>query len=77
MLVTAVAATSLTVVRGYLGTTPETYVGVGAADDIYRLPGALLWQDDGSTAVTTSQQEYYGAHLVDSLPATPSGSISF
>lgn len=77
MLVTAVAATSLTVVRGYLGTRPETYTDVGAADDIYRLPGALLWQDDGSIAVTTSQQEYYGAHLVDSLPATPSGSISF
>ena len=76
MLVTAVAATQLTVVRGYLGTTPITYAGVGGSDDIYRLPGALLWQDDGSTTVSSSTQEYYGAYLVDNLPVT-GNSLSF
>ncbi len=75
MLVTTVAATLLTVVRGYLGTTPAAYTG-GATDEIYRLPGALLWQDDGSIALSSTVQEYYGAHLVSSLPIT-GNSLSF
>ena len=80
MLVTKVTATELTVIRGYLGTTPVTYSGVGTADDIYRLPGAMLWQDDGSAAAPSdaadSLSDYYGAHLVDSLPVTGSA-LSF
>lgn len=72
MLVTAKDSNTLYVIRGYLGTTPVAYASLSnTADDMYRLPGALLWQDDGSTTVTsntTSLQEYYGAYLVDSLP---------
>lgn len=80
MLVTAISTNTLSVIRGYLGTTPVAYAGLSnTADDMYRLPGALLWQDDGSTAVTsaaTSLQEYYGAYLVDSLPVV-GNSLSF
>ncbi|MEK7632537.1 MAG: hypothetical protein AAB473_01980 [Patescibacteria group bacterium] len=77
ILVTGISSNTLTVVRGYLGTTPVAYASLSnTADDMYRLPGAMLWQDDGSTAITTSNQEYYGAHLVDSLPIT-GNSISF
>ncbi len=82
MLVTGISSNILTVVRGYLGSTPEPADADADSDDytgsidIQRLPSALLWQDDGSTAVTTSYQEYYGAHLVDSLPIS-GGSISF
>ena len=71
ILVTAFAGSSasFTGLRGYMGTTPVALTtGV-----MLRMPGALLWQDDGSTGVTsatTSLQEYYGAHLVDSLPIT-------
>lgn len=78
VLVTAYTggASSATILRGYLGTTPAALSG---GEAITRLPGALLWQDDGSVAVTsatTSLQEYYGAHLVDSLPIT-GNSLSF
>jgi len=74
MLVTAYAgSTTATVLRGYLGTTPAAF---SDTDALTRLPGAMLWQDDGSVAVSSSNQEYYGAHLVDSLPITGS-SISF
>jgi hypothetical protein len=66
-------ASTATVLRGYMGTTPQTMAG-GAA--ILRMPGALLWQDDGSTAVTNALQEYYGAHLVDNLAVT-GNSLSF
>jgi hypothetical protein len=80
MLVTAIATNTLYVIRGYLGTTPVAYASLGnTVDDMYRLPGALLWQDDGSTTVTsdtTSLQEYYGAYLVDSLPLV-GNAISF
>lgn len=77
MLVTGISSNTLTVVRGYLGTTPVAYATLSnTADDMYRLPGALLWQDDGSTTVATSNQEYYGAHLVDSLPVA-GNSLSF
>lgn len=77
MLVTAIADGVLTVIRGYMGTTPLAYASLSnTLDDMYRLPGALLWQDDGSTGVSNSLQEYYGAHLVDSLPIT-GNSMSF
>ena len=66
-------SSSATVLRGYMGTTPQVITG-GAA--ILRMPGALLWQDDGSTGVTSAGQEYYGAHLVDNLAVTGS-SLSF
>lgn len=58
-------ASSFTGLRGYMGTTPAAWAG---STPMLRMPGALLWQDDGSTAVSAAGQEYYGAHLVDSLP---------
>ncbi len=80
MLVTAITGNVLSVIRGYMGTTPVAYSSLSTtADDMYRLPGALLWQDDGSTGVTsatTSLLEYYGGHLVKTLPITGNG-ISF
>lgn len=77
MLVTGISSNTLTVIRGYLGTTPVAYASLSnTVDDMYRLPTALLWQDDGSTAVSSSTQEYYGAYLVDNLPVT-GNSISF
>jgi hypothetical protein len=66
-------ASTATVLRGYLGTTPAALVG---GEAITRLPGAMLWQDDGSTGVTSALQEYYGAHLVKTLPSSGNG-ISF
>ena len=75
VLVTAytAAASTATILRGYMGTTPAALSG---GEAITRLPSALLWQDDGSTAVSTSLQEYYGAHLVKDLPIIGS-SLSF
>lgn len=75
VLVTAYTggASTATILRGYMGTTP---VALSGGEAITRLPGAFLWQDDGSTAVSSSNQEYYGAHLVDSLPVS-GNSMSF
>ncbi len=70
MLVVGIATNDLTVVRGYLATAPDTGSLNDAADDVDRVPGAFLWQDDGTTAVTTGAEERYGAHLVDNLPVT-------
>lgn len=60
-------ASTATIVRGYLGTTPAALVG---GEAITRMPGSLLWQDDGSTSVASaalSVQEYWGSYLVDNL----------
>ncbi len=74
MLVTAVpSGTTLTVVRGYLGTTPEA---VADNDTALRMPTSLLWQDDGTTAVSNSAQEYWGAYLVKNLTVT-GGAVGF
>ncbi len=87
MLVVAITSNALTVIRGYLGSTVAAAdIGSGneyeVTDDLQRLPSALLWQDDGtsSTASTATGygvlKEYYGAHLVDSLPIS-GNSLSF
>lgn len=78
VLVTAYTggASTATILRGYMGTTPAALSG---GEAITRLPGALLWQDDGSTTVADAADsllDYYGAHLVDSLPIT-GNSLSF
>ncbi|MCH8049300.1 hypothetical protein IH979_01145, partial [Patescibacteria group bacterium] len=70
MLVVAIPdGTSLSVVRGYLDTAIDP-AGNAATDDVDRLPGSLLWQDDGSTIVTTATEERWGSHLIDDLPVT-------
>jgi hypothetical protein len=73
LLVALPTTTTVTVVRGYLGTTPAD---INSGSSVTRLPGALLWQDDGSTSVSSAVQEYYGAYLVDNLPIT-GNSLSF
>lgn len=74
MLVVVDGGATLTVVRGYNGTDVSS---IADNTDIVRLPGALLWQDDGSTAVTTAAEEYYGAHLVNDLPLNASNGLEF
>ncbi len=80
MLVVVDGGTTLTVVRGYLATTPDTGSLNDTGDNVDRVPGAFLWQDDGVTSIgsftlsdgstSTGAQERYGAHLVDNLPVT-------
>ncbi len=82
MLITSITSNALTVIRGYLNSTVEAADADAdsddyeVTDDVQRLPSALLWQDDGSTTVSTSTAEYYGAYLVDSLPVV-GNAISF
>jgi len=74
MLVSALAsATTLTVVRGYLA-SPVTATGIVSNDDtIYRLPGTLLWKDDGVAGLTSAvtangtADDYWGSYLVDNM----------
>ncbi|MBI1907959.1 hypothetical protein HYS28_00895, partial [Candidatus Uhrbacteria bacterium] len=57
---------SLTVVRGYVNSTNQAFTP-DAGDDIDFLPGALIWQDDGSTAEGTANQTRWGGYMVDNL----------
>jgi hypothetical protein len=71
-LVTLVAINNLTVVRGYLGTTPSALtVGI----DVDRLPSTLYWEDDGDSG-TVNTGDKWGGYLVDSLPVT-GGAMGF
>jgi hypothetical protein len=65
-------ASAATVIRGYLGTTPAALSG---GEAITRAPGAFLWQDDGTTTVSSATTEWYGAHLVDNLAVTGSSLV--
>ncbi len=68
MLVSGISSNTLTVVRGYLGTTPLAYASLGnTVDDMYRLPTGFLWKDDGVTGHTGSADDFWGAYLVDNL----------
>lgn len=75
LLVGGAGTTTLTVVRGYNGT--DVQADASGPDNLLRLPGALLWQDDGSKSVSDAAEEYYGAHLVNDLPMTGSNAMSF
>jgi hypothetical protein len=70
MLVVVDGGTDLTVVRGYLNSDPDATSANDTNDDVDRIPGAMLWEDDGNEADTTAAQELFGAYLVDSLPVT-------
>lgn len=75
VLLTDASDTTLEVVRGYLGSDQTN----DAAGNILRLPSAFLWEDDGTAGASSaaeSDEEYYGAHLVDNLPLA-GGTISF
>lgn len=66
MLVTELAsATTLTVVRGYLGSPLVATADVSNDDTIYRLPGSFLWKDDGVTGHTGTSDDFWGSYLVD------------
>lgn len=64
---------TLTVVRGYLGRTPDAAVTNG--DNVLRLRSAFVWEDDGSTGSAATGEDW-GAYLVDSLPVA-GGRFSF
>jgi hypothetical protein len=62
------ASGNLTIVRGYLGSV-QTATEI-ATDEVDRIPGSMMWQDDGSTAAGTTTQTRWGAYLVDTLNIT-------
>lgn len=78
LFVAAKSSNDLYVVRQYLNTaydSGETWNS--GADDIDRIPGALSWEDDGTSGVTeTTTDQAWGAYLVDDLPVT-GNSIQF
>lgn len=72
MLITAISTNALKVVRGYLGTVLTATGTVGTSDDIFRLPGSLMWKDDGVAGTTVitgngSADDYWGSYLVDNM----------
>lgn len=70
MLVTEIVdGTTITVVRGYAGTTPETQTNV----EVDFKPSVFLWQDDGTTTLEAdhdTEEVFWGGYLVDNLPAS-------
>ncbi|MBP9828101.1 hypothetical protein KBC55_03010 [Patescibacteria group bacterium] len=66
MLVTGIATNDLTVVRGYLGTYPDSSSANDAGDDLDRMPSSFFWKDDGSTTSTTANS-WWGSYLVDNI----------
>ncbi len=81
MLVTGVSTNDLTVIRGYLGTTPNAAdAGSGdyeyeVTDDVLRVPSTFVWEDDGITGTATAGEDW-GSYLVDQLPIA-GGRFSF
>ena len=71
-LVVSKSTNDLTIVRGYLGTTPATLTD---ADDIDRLPSTFYWQDDGDNG-TDNTGDNWGSYLVDNLPIS-GGAMQF
>lgn len=70
MLLVAKSTNDLTVVRGYLASAPDTTSANDAADDVDRIPGTFLWEDDGNSSDTSEVQELWGSYLVDNLSVT-------
>jgi len=57
---------ALTIVRGYLGSVATS--SEADTDEIDRMPGSLLWQDDGAAAIAVSANtERWGGYLVTNL----------
>lgn len=67
VLVTDITGDVVTMIRGYLGRNSEA---IADNSSILYLPGAFNWEDDGNETDTTATEEWYGAHLVDTLPVT-------
>jgi hypothetical protein len=75
LLTSVVNGTTITVIRGYLGTEPDATLANDAGDDIDRMPSGFVWEDDGD-ASNANDGEDWGAYLVDSLPVS-GNAISF
>ena len=56
---------NLTIIRGYMGSVPTSTEST--ADEVARMPGSLLWQDDGAAAITDATKERWGGYLVTNL----------
>ncbi len=55
--------------RGYMGSNPLALASA-TNTELLRLPGSMLWQDDGSVAAGTTTQTRWGGYLVKSLSVT-------
>lgn len=68
MLVTAKSGNDLTVIRGYLNTTPDTSSANDTNDDVDKVQSSFFWEDDGDSSTSNTGDEW-GAYLIDTLPA--------
>lgn len=82
MLVTDASLSPLTVIRGYLGSSPAAAdAGSGdyeyeVTDNVLRAPSSFVWEDDGLTGTDTAGEDW-GAYLVDGISTVLGGSLSF
>lgn len=67
MLITGISTNALTVVRGYMGTQLTATGDVANTDDVFRMPGSMLWKDDGVTGSAGGADDFWGSYLVDNL----------
>lgn len=77
MLVVGISTNDLTVVRGYLGSNITVNAGLAVTDDIYRIPGAFNWKDDGVAGSVGSVDDWWGAYLVDITDFSGATAITF
>ena len=77
MLVVSKSTNDLTVVRGYLGTSPDTTSANDAGDDVDRLPASLMWKDDGVTGSVGTTDDWWGSYLVDITDFSGASSVRF
>jgi hypothetical protein len=76
MLVVAKSTNNLTVVRGYLGTTPNSADENEDGDDVDYMPSSLVWKDDGITG-SGSADDFWGSYLVDITDFSGAPSVQF
>ena len=70
LIVELPSATTITVVRGYLGSIVTLDAATTATDDLLRLASSFLWKDDGvtgHTSTTLTSDDFWGSYLVDNL----------
>lgn len=71
-LVVSKSTNDLTIVRGYLNTTPVTLTD---ADEVDRLQSTFYWEDDGDSG-TDNTGDNWGSYLLKTLPAQ-GGNLQF
>jgi hypothetical protein len=67
----------VTVVRGYLNTLPDTTSANVANDSIHRMPSSFTWKDDGVSGSVGTQDDWWGAYLVDITDFSGASSVRF